>query len=430
MKAGQSLWTVAARPLSIQGNSVRARLADAGLGEACVVRAAIDGPAIGVGTVSAFHDGVAHVEVVAEQALTPRCVLVRTGAPLQVPLAADVLGCVLDWAGRPLGRFADPRRLCLPGQAPVQGRGGGFMERLPVETLLPSGVRALDAFVPCGMGQRLGVFAPAGTGKTTLCSMLMDGASADVKVMALIGERTREVSDFVQRVAASDDAGRVVIIQATSDMPASARQYAAQVAMSISEHFSAEGASVLLVMDSVTRYARALRELALGRGEAPARRGYPASVFEALPRLFERAGRGLKGCITAYFTVLLEDEEDPDPIAEEVKSLIDGHVMLSRRLAQRGVLPAIDALSSLSRCANELQTQDQLARAAAVRRALQALEESRLLRDLGEYRPGANPGWDRAIAAEPALMAFISQAMGQASPVQATWEALHAISID
>lgn len=430
MKAGQSLWTVAARPLSIQGNSVRARLADAGLGEACVVRAAIDGPAIGVGTVSAIHDGVAQLDVVAEQALTPRCVLVRTGAPLQVPVAADVLGCVLDWAARPVARFAEPQRSCLPGQAPVQGRGGGFMQRLPVETLLPSGVRALDAFVPCGMGQRLGVFAPAGTGKTTLCSMLMDGASADVKVMALIGERTREVSDFVQRIAASDDAGRVVIIQATSDMPASARQYAAQVAMSISEHFSAEGASVLLVMDSVTRYARALRELALGRGEAPARRGYPASVFEALPRLFERAGRGLKGCITAYFTVLLEDEDDPDPIAEEVKSLIDGHVMLSRRLAQRGVLPAVDALSSLSRCASDLQTQDQLARAAAVRSALQALEESRLLRDLGEYRRGGNPAWDRAIAAEPALMAFISQAIGQASPVQDTWEALHAIGID
>lgn len=430
MRAGQSLWTVAARPLSIQGNSVRARLADAGLGEACVVRAAIDGPAIGVGTVSAIHDGVAQLDVVAEQALTPRCVVVRTGAPLQVRVAADVLGCVLDWAGRPVARFADARRSCTPGQVPVQGSGSTFMERQPVETLLPSGVRALDAFVPCGMGQRLGIFAPAGTGKTTLCSMLMDGASADVKVVALIGERTREVADFVQRIATSDAAGGVVIIQATSDMPAAARQYAAQVAMSVSEHFSAEGASVLLVMDSVTRYARALRELALGRGEAPARRGYPASVFEALPRLFERAGRGLRGCITAYFTVLLEDEEDPDPIAEEVKSLLDGHVMLSRRLAQRGVLPAIDALSSLSRCATELQTRDQLVRAAAARQTLQVLDESRLLRDLGEYRPGGNHAWDRAIAAEPGLMAFITQAMGQSSPMQATWEALRAIDID
>jgi type III secretion protein N (ATPase) len=430
MRAGQSLWTVAARPLSIQGNSVRARLGDVALAEACLVRAAIDGPAIGVGTVSAIHEGVAQLDVVAEQALTPRSVIVRTGGPLEVQLAEDVLGCVLDWAGRPVARFAEANHHCVPGSLRVHGSGGSFMERRPVDTLLPSGIRALDAFVPCGTGQRLGVFAPAGTGKTTLCSMLTEGASADVKVVALIGERTREVSDFVQRIAASGDAGRVIVVQATSDTPASARQYAAQVAMAVSEHFSASGASVLLVMDSVTRYARALRELALGRGEAPARRGYPASVFEALPRLFERAGHGLQGSITAYFTVLLEDEDDADPIAEEVKSLLDGHILLSRRLAQRGVLPAIDALSSLSRCATDLLDTDQLARAAVARRTLQVLEESRMLRDLGEYRSGGNPAWDRAIAAEPALMSFISQAIGQSSTVQSTWEALHAIRLD
>lgn len=427
MRVGQSLWTVAARPLAIHGNSVRARVADAALGEACVIRASLDGEAIAVGTVSAIQDGVAQLDCVAEQPLTPRCVVVRTGQPLQVDVAADVLGCVLDWSGRPVARFAEPAMGCSAGSRPVQGSCAGFLDRLPVERLLSSGIRALDAFVPCGEGQRLGVFAPAGTGKTTLCSMLTDGARADVKVVALIGERTREVSDFVQRIADSDDAGRVVIVQATSDMAAAARQYAAQVAMAVSEHFSAGGASVLLVMDSVTRYARALRELALGRGEAAARRGYPASVFEALPRLFERAGRSRKGSITAYFTVLLEDEDDPDPIAEEVKSLLDGHIMLSRRLAQRGVLPAIDALASLSRCATELQDAAQLDGVAGVRRALQALEESRLLRDLGEYRPGSNSEWDRAIAAEPALMAFIAQRMGEGSTPQATWEALHAI---
>ncbi|WP_164273900.1 EscN/YscN/HrcN family type III secretion system ATPase [Stenotrophomonas sp. B1-1] len=430
MRVGQSLWTVAARPLAIQGNSIRARLAGAALGEACVVRSALDGDTIALGTVSSVSDGICHLDIVAEQPLTPRCVVVRTGEPLQVVVPADVLGCVLDWAGRPVARFAEAAMACTAGSRPVQGVPGGFLDRLPVERLLPSGVRALDAFVPCGEGQRLGVFAPAGTGKTTLCSMLMDGAQADVKVVALIGERTREVSDFVQRIAAGPDAGRVVIVQATSDMSASARQYAAQVAMAVSEHFSATGASVLLVMDSVTRYARALRELALGRGEAAARRGYPASVFEALPKLFERAGRSRRGCISAYFTVLLEDEEDPDPIAEEVKSLLDGHVMLSRRLAQRGVLPAIDALSSLSRCAPELLDEAQMARAALARRALQALDESRLLRDLGEYRAGSNPEWDRAIAAEPALMEFIAQRMGTSSPLRKTWEALHAIRID
>lgn len=427
MRAGQSLWTVAARPLSMQGNSVRARLPDAALGEACVVRSTLDGEPIAVGSVSAIKDGVAQLDVVAERPLTPRCVVVRTGQPLQVDIAEDVLGCVLDWAGRPVSRFAAAAMGAGAGSRAVQGKCTGFLDRLPVQTLLTSGVRALDAFVPCGKGQRLGVFAPAGTGKTTLCSMLMDGAAADVKVVALIGERTREVSDFVERIAASEDAGRVVIVQATSDMSAAARQYAAQVAMTVSEHFSAMGASVLLVMDSVTRYARALRELALGRGEAAARRGYPASVFEALPRLFERAGRSHTGCITAYFTVLLENEDDPDPIAEEVKSLLDGHIMLSRRLAQRGVLPAIDPLTSLSRCAPELLDAAQAACATGARRVLLALEESRMLRDLGEYRAGSNAEWDRAVAAEPALMAFINQPMGERSTAQMTWEALHAI---
>jgi len=429
VNASASLWAMAAKPLALGLNSMRARLPDVALGEACHLFERVGGPAIGLATINSVNDGVATLDVVSDHPLTRSCVLVPSGEPMQVMIAGDLLGCVLDWSGKPVARFSEPAIVFPAARVPVSGTSSSFLQRRPVGSLLATGVRSLDAFVPCGQGQRLGIFAPAGTGKTTLSTMLLDGAQADVKVVALIGERTREVSDLVERIAASAEASRIIVVQATSDKAASARQYAAQVAMAVSEYFSANGCSVLLVVDSVTRYARALRELALARGEAPARRGYPASVFEALPRLFERAGRSERGCITGYFTVLLEDEQDPDPIAEEVKSLLDGHIMLSRKLAQRGIYPAVDPLNSLSRCVSALHDPGQSALASDARRTLQLLAESQMLRDLGEYTAGSNPAWDRAIAAEEPLMSFLRQQEGAYSSPAETWEALDAIGI-
>jgi type III secretion protein N (ATPase) len=289
-------------------------------------------------------------------------------------------------------------------------------------------VRALDALLPVGEGQRLGIFAAAGCGKTSLVEMLLANAGCDVRIVALIGERGREVAGFVDALRNGPEARNTIIVQATSDAPPSTRVNAALVATRLSEFFRDRGRRVLLVMDSATRYARALRDVALSRGEPPARRGYPASVFEALPRLLERPGATERGSVTAFYTVLLEDEAEADPIGEEVKSLLDGHVYLSSRLAQRGHFPAIDVLRSGSRLAGQLSTQSQRASAARVRSLMARLDDLQLLRDIGEYQPGSQPEQDRAVEREPALHAFLQQDMQERVPRPQALEALDALA--
>jgi len=274
----------------------------------------------------------------------------------------------------------------------------------------------------------VGIFAGAGAGKTTLAEMLLENADVDVSVVALVGERGREVAALVERLRHSPRAQRTVIVQATSDTAPALRSQAPLIATTIAEHFRDQGLRVLLVMDSVTRYARALRELALGAGEPPARRGFPASVFEALPRLLERSGRTETGCITAFYTVLLEDEQDADPIGEEVKSLLDGHFYLSSRLAGRGHLPALDVLRSGSRLFASLAAPDQQQAAARVRGLLGTLEDLQLMRDLGEYTPGVSAVYDKAVASEAALMAFLRQGQQERSALRGTLEALHELA--
>jgi type III secretion protein N (ATPase) len=275
----------------------------------------------------------------------------------------------------------------------------------------------------------MGIFAAAGAGKTSLTERLLENAGADVYVVVLVGERGREVSAFVDRIAASGNASRTVIVQSTSDTAPAARCSAALLGTSVAEYFRDSGCRVLLVMDSMTRYARALRDVALASGEPPARRGYPASVFEALPRLVERPGRTVKGSITAFYTVLLEDEEEVDAIGEEVKSLLDGHIYLSSKLAGTGHYPAIDILRSKSRLFNEVATERQSAGAMALRKTLSVLEEMQFMRDLGEYTPGANPQNDAALAKEKAVLAFLRQARHERCDYADALEALHALAL-
>jgi type III secretion protein N (ATPase) len=333
-------------------------------------------------------------------------VIVRSGADL-VPWGEGLLGRVLDGRGRPIdgkGELpADLKRRPLHAPAPQP------MERALIDAPLPTGVRAIDTLLTLGRGQRLGVFAAAGGGKSTLLGMLARFAEADVIVIALIGERGREVREFIEDALGEAGLARSVIVCATSDRAAMERVRAAHHATAVAEGFRSEGRNVLLLMDSVTRFARALREIGLAAGEPPVRRGFPPSVFAELPRLFERAGNDATGSITGIYTVLLEDEEGDDPIGEEVRSILDGHVILSRKLGAAGHYPAIDVLASLSRLFPRLATPAHREAATRVRALLAKHAEIEFLVQVGEYRAGADPLADRAIAARPEIDTLLRQ---------------------
>jgi type III secretion protein N (ATPase) len=331
-------------------------------------------------------------------------VVVRLGED-RVPVASALLGRVLDSRLQPLD---GGKPIHADATQPLYADAPGPMTRLRIDRQVETGVRAMDGLLPLGRGQRIGVFAAAGGGKSTLLATLARQAKADAIVIALIGERGREVREFVEDNLGEEGLARSVVIVATSDRPALERARAAHAAMAVAEGFRATGRHVLLLMDSVTRFSRALREIGLSAGEPPVRRGYPPSVFAELPRLFERAGTDAVGAITGIFTVLLEDEED-DPIGEEVRSLLDGHVYLSRKLAARGHFPAIDILASQSRLFTQLAPREQQAAAISLRSMMAKLDEIELLVQVGDYQPGHDPLADRAIAARAAIDAFLRQ---------------------
>ncbi|WP_156454125.1 MULTISPECIES: FliI/YscN family ATPase [unclassified Sphingomonas] len=342
-------------------------------------------------------------------------VIVRAGDD-RVPVGDALLGRVLDARLEPLDGGAPPRGSM---SRPLYAVAPNPMTRQRIDRLLPTGVRAIDGLVPVGRGQRVGVFAAAGGGKSTLLAMLARQARADVIVIALIGERGREVREFIEDNLGEEGLARSVVVVATSDRPALERVRAAHAATAMAEGFRAEGRHVLLLMDSVTRFARALREIGLAAGEPSVRRGFPPSVFAELPRLFERAGTDAAGAITGVYTVLLEDEED-DPVGEEVRSLLDGHLYLSRALARKGHYPAIDVLASQSRLMSQLCDPGQIAAATQLRAMLAKLAEIELIVQVGDYRPGQDAMADRALAMREAIDGFLRQGSHDASDIALT----------
>ena len=429
MTAARSFWRPAAHPAAIVGSMLRAPLPEVAIGDVCRLQvSAHDDTPAGSGTVVAVEHGTASIGLLRDSAgLSPQCLVLPTGNGPMIAISERILGSVLDGQGSEVERLC-PAVESHPETRRIDARGVDYRERRPIETVMRTGIRAVDGLLTCGEGQRVGIFAGAGAGKTTLAEMLLENADVDVSVVALVGERGREVATLVERLRNTPRAPHTVIVQATSDTAPALRSQAPLIATTIAEYFRDQGRRVLLVMDSVTRYARALRELALGAGEPPARRGFPASVFEALPRLLERSGRTRTGSITAFYTVLLEDEQDADPIGEEAKSLLDGHLYLSSRLAGRGHLPALDVLRSASRLFASLADPAQQQAAARIRSLLGTLEDLQLMRDLGEYTPGLSAAYDKAVATEPALMAFLRQGQQECSTLQQTLEALHDVS--
>lgn len=343
----------------------------------------------------------------------------------QVAVGDALLGRVLNGFGRPIdgGVPLDAEGSTLqavPVRAPVPDPLG----RRPVTQPFHTGVRAIDALMTLGEGQRVGIFAPAGVGKSTLAGMIVRAADVDVCVVALVGERGREVGEFVHQTLGPQGMRRSVVVASTSDSSASERANAGFVATAIAEHFRDRGQRVLLVLDSVTRLARALREVGLANGEPPTRRGFPPSVFAVLPRLMERAGNSASGSMTAVYTVLTEGEGDDDPIAEEVRSILDGHIVLTRAIAQQPQYPAIDVLGSLSRLMPAVVAPPQLAAARKLRALLARYREIELLVQVGEYRAGSDPLADEALAKRERIRAFLSQDSNDRVPAADAWRAL------
>ena len=328
------------------------------------------------------------------------------GQPLMIPVGDALLGRILDGLGRP----AD-RRGPIHAQAQVKPYADAPepMSRRMIDTPLATGVRLVDGLTTVAEGQRMGIFAPAGVGKSTLLGMFARGTDCDINVIVLIGERGREVREFVELTLGPDGMAKSVIVCATSDRSPLERAKAAHVGTAIAEYFRDQGLKVLLMMDSLTRFARAQREIGLASGEPPTRRGFPPSVFAELPRLLERAGMGQRGSMTALYTVLVEDETSPDPIAEEVRGLIDGHLVLSRDIAARHQYPAIDVLASLSRVMSQAVSQDHLLAAAKLRQLMAKYQTIEPLVQVGEYRQGSDPFADMALERIDAIRAFLAQ---------------------
>jgi flagellum-specific ATP synthase len=392
---------------------------DAGIGDGIIVETA-SGPV--PAEVIAIHDGrltcMPLGELTGIRAGTPA---IASGGRLTVPVGTRLLGRVLDGLGRPLDdgpSLADLERVSVDGGAPHP------LQRTVIDRQLPLGVRAVDTLVPCGRGQRLGIFAGSGVGKSTLLSMIVRGTEAPVSVLALIGERGREVRQFLDYDLGPEGLARSVVVVATSDEPALVRLRAAFTATRIAEWFRDRGVDVLLLMDSLTRFAMAQREVGLSAGEPPATRGYPPSVFALLPRLLERAGTDAQGSITGLYTVLVEGDDMNEPIADAARSILDGHIVLSRRLASAGHYPCIDILDSVSRVSSQVTTRPQAAAATELRRLLAAERDARDLVDIGAYVPGSNPTVDRALALSPGISAYLCQPSDEIVPADASWSRL------
>ena len=390
--------------------------------------------AIGDAVTVATSHGVLDTEVVAVRDGGLVCLPygelrgVRAGAraeaverPATIHVGAELLGRVLDGMGNPLdgGPAIDHLpAVTLEGQAPHP------LLRTRVDRQLELGVRAMDTLIPCGRGQRLGIFAGSGVGKSSLLSMIARGSDAQVSVIALIGERGREVREFLENDLGPEGLARSVVVVATSDQPALVRLRAAFVATRIAEHFRDTGADVVLMMDSVTRFCMAQREVGLSAGEPPATRGYPPSVFALLPKLLERAGTGERGSITGLYTVLVEGDDMNEPIGDAARSILDGHVVLSRKLAAAGHFPSIDVLESISRVTGAITTPEQRASATELRKLLAAHREARDLIEIGAYVPGTNPLVDRAVALSDVINMFLRQDMDDSTPAEQSWSVL------
>ena len=333
------------------------------------------------------------------------CIVENMGYPLSVQVGQDMLGLTLDGLGRPIDGSeyigTDSYQIDAPSPDPLS--------REIISEPLPLGVKAVDGMITLGKGQRIGIFAGSGVGKSTLLGMFARNTKADINVIALIGERGREVREFIERDLGEEGMKRSVLVVATSDKPALVRRKAAQTATAIAEYFRDQGNDVLLMMDSLTRFSMAQREIGLASGEPPVTRGYPPSVYAQMPKLLERAGNNEKGSITGLYTVLVDGDDFNEPITDTARSILDGHIMLDRKLGHKNHYPAIDVLQSISRCMSQIATKEHKAAAGKLKNVLATYNEAEDLINIGAYKSGANPNIDYAIEKIDAINEFLCQ---------------------
>ena len=388
------------------GLTVESEGPDASVGDVCLIYPAKSGKPIRAEVVGFRNNRVLLMPLGELHAVAPGCDVVSTGKPLTVQVGSELLGKVLDGLGQPLDGSRLPSR--MPHYSTHNVPQNPLL-RPRVTEPLGIGVRAIDGLLTVGRGQRIGIFAGSGVGKSTLLGMVARNTSADVNVIALIGERGREVLEFIERDLGPEGLARSVVVVATSDQPALIRIKGALIATTIAEYFRDRGLDVMLMMDSVTRFAMAQREVGLAIGEPPATRGYTPSVFALLPKLLERSGTGKTGSITAFYTVLVDGDDMNEPIADAVRGILDGHIVLSRSLANKGHYPAIDILASVSRVMNDIVPSRQREAANEFKRLLSIYRDSEDLINIGAYQRGSNAEIDRAIAYYDRIRSYSTQ---------------------
>ncbi|WP_373229594.1 flagellar protein export ATPase FliI [Cohnella sp.] len=403
------------------GLTVESEGPDASIGDVCSIHPMKSGKPVLAEVVGFRNNRVLLMPLGELHSVGPGCDVVATGGPLTVQVGSELLGKVLDGLGRPLDGSKLPVR--MPHYS-THNSPGNPLQRPRVTEPLGVGVRAIDGLLTVGQGQRMGIFAGSGVGKSTLLGMVARNTSADVNVIALIGERGREVLEFIEKDLGPEGLARSVVVVATSDQPALIRMKGALIATTIAEYFRDRGLNVMLMMDSVTRYAMALREVGLAIGEPPATRGYTPSVFAALPKLLERSGTGATGSITAFYTVLVDGDDMNEPIADAVRGILDGHIVLHRNLANKGHFPAIDVLSSVSRVMKDIVSKEQQGAAEQLKQLLTVYRESEDLINIGAYQRGSNSEIDKAIQYNDLIKSYTQQKTDEKISLQDAQERL------
>ena len=419
---GASSVEIRGRVEQVVGTIIRAVVPGVKVGELCILQNPWEDFTLKAEVVG-FVKNVALLSPLGScQGVSPATEVIPTGEILSVPVGEELLGRVLDGLGQPIdgGPALKTRH-----HYPVFAEAPNPMTRRIISRPLSLGLRSLDGMLTCGEGQRMGIFAAAGGGKSTLLSSIIKGCSAEVCVLALIGERGREVREFIEHDLGPEGRKKAVLVVSTSDRSSMERLKAAYTSTAIAEYFRDQGKSVLLMMDSVTRFGRAQREIGLAAGEPPTRRGFPPSVFSELPKLMERAGNSDKGSITALYTVLVEGDDMTEPIADETRSILDGHIVLSRKLAARNHYPAIDVQASVSRVMNAIVSKEHKKAAQRLRQILAKFAEVELLVQIGEYKKGADKDADDALAHIDKVNAFLKQGLDEKSSFEQTLEGLY-----
>ncbi len=403
------------RVVDLIGLIVEASGLEASVGEVCTIDAGRGRPSVPAEVVG-FRAGRTLLMALGDSTgIGPGAQVIASGQTLKVDVSNALLGRALDGLGRPLdGLGPIPETQWRPAEASPPDP----LSRPRIDERVSLGVRALDALVPCGRGQRLGIFAGSGVGKSSLLGMIARSTSAEINVICLVGERGREVLEFMQRDLGPEGLARSVVVVATSDQPALVRLKAAFTATAIAEYFRDQGRDVMLMMDSVTRFAMAQREVGLAIGEPPATRGYTPSVFAMLPKLLERSGTSPSGSITALYTVLVDGDDMNEPIADAVRGILDGHIVLSRHLAHAGHYPAVDVLASVSRLVGEIVTPETRAAGNEVRNLMATYKEKADLISIGAYQPGTDPQIDAAIQARGPIDGFLRQGVTEPSTAE------------